>query len=115
MLSGKGLCVGLIALKGEPYCGVSVIVKPRQWGGPGPPGAVGPWGRGEIAEVTIGLMCLRKVLVATPSFWFHCLTLSFASKEWHCKAIELSIRNLCSFSAHAFLSVVQIATVVNAT
>jgi hypothetical protein len=37
-------------------------------------------GRGEIAEVTSGLMWLRKVLVATLNFWIHCITVSFASK-----------------------------------
>jgi hypothetical protein len=64
-------------------------------------------------EVTRGLMCLRKVVVATRKFWIQCVTVSFASKTWRCKAIELSIRNLFTFSAHAFLRAFQIATAVS--
>jgi hypothetical protein len=46
-LSGGGLCVGLIPSPEESYGGwcvkLSVIVKPGQYGGPGPLGAVEPW------------------------------------------------------------------------
>jgi len=35
------------------------------------------------------------------------------NKTWHFKVIKLSIRNLCPFSAHAFLLVFQIATAIN--
>jgi hypothetical protein len=45
--ASRGQCVGLITRPEESYrvCCVywSVIVKPRQWGGPGPLGAVAPW------------------------------------------------------------------------
>jgi len=53
---------------------------------PWPTGGCWAMGRGEIAEVTIGLMWLRKVLVATLKFWIHRVTVSFANKTWHCKA-----------------------------
>ena len=46
VLSGRGLCVGLITRPEGSYLSVvflSVIVKPRQRGGPGPLGAVAPW------------------------------------------------------------------------
>jgi hypothetical protein len=40
-------------------------------------------GEGEIAEVTSGLIWLRKVLVETLNFWISCVTVSFASKTWY--------------------------------
>jgi hypothetical protein len=45
VLSGRGLCDGLITRPEEPYrlwCVWCVIVKPRKWGGPGPLGVVVP-------------------------------------------------------------------------
>ena len=45
VLSGRGLCNGLITHSGESYrmwC-VSVMVKPWQWEGAGPTGAAAPW------------------------------------------------------------------------
>jgi hypothetical protein len=44
VLSGTGLCVGLVTRSVLPraMC-LSAIVKPWQWGGPGPLGAVEPW------------------------------------------------------------------------
>jgi hypothetical protein len=45
LLSGRGLCFELITRPEESYrvwCCLSVIVKPRQCGGPGPQGAVAP-------------------------------------------------------------------------
>jgi len=50
MLSGKGLCVGLNTSPEESYrVWLSAIVKRRQWGRPGPLGAVTPWERWETA------------------------------------------------------------------
>jgi hypothetical protein len=44
VLSGRGLCVGLITRPEESYrmrcVWLNVIMKPRKWGGPGPLGAV---------------------------------------------------------------------------
>jgi hypothetical protein len=48
VLSGRGPCVGLITRPEGSYrvwCVLSVIVKPRQWGGPGPLRPVVPWGQ----------------------------------------------------------------------
>jgi len=50
-LSGRGLCYRPITHPEESYrmwCVLCVIVKPREWGCPGPPGAVAPW---EICKV----------------------------------------------------------------
>ena len=46
VLSGTGLCVGLITCPEEScrvWCVLNVIVKPRHWGDPGPLGTVMPW------------------------------------------------------------------------
>ena len=40
VLSGRGLCVGLITRPEESAVCLSVIVKPREWGGSGPLGPV---------------------------------------------------------------------------
>jgi hypothetical protein len=48
VLSGRGLCVGLITRPEVSYrvwCVLSVIVKRWYWGGPGPLAAVAPWER----------------------------------------------------------------------
>jgi hypothetical protein len=40
MLSGRGLCVGQITRPEESAVCLSMIMKPREWEGPGPIGAV---------------------------------------------------------------------------
>ena len=56
VLSGRGLCNGLITHPDESYrvwCVVSVIVKHRNWGGPDPLGAVAPRKRLSVYQCVV--------------------------------------------------------------